>query len=246
MIYRLSPFPTLRRDAEACKRWKKAVNRCLYHGLYWSLLRKCVCSDHFMDGGLTTVNPDPTLHPDAMLEWAAKKEASYTCQTFLSTCDSGYRWSIDHRVNFLLTLPISPKDKCVSSLWGFITTSIMLLIIAVLIMLLQNATNVAKTALTENDKLRMEIKSCSTQSLGLEYHFLVTWIRQLVTRTWTWNSPLRDWTTSGVPQSCRTWTWTLVRLESCFWRLRLEIASLVTRTLTHHFWTRLQLWKSLN
>lgn len=157
-----------------------------------------------------------------------------------------HRWSIDHRVNFLLTLPISPKDKCVSSLWGFITTSIMLLIIAVLIMLLQNATNVAKTALTENDKLRMEIKSCSTQSLGLEYHFWVTWIRQLVTRTWTWNSPLRDWTTSGVPQSCRTWTWTLVRLESCFWWLRLEIASLVTRTLTHHFWTRLQLWKSLN
>ncbi len=76
----------------------------------------------------------------------------------------------------------------------------MLLIIAVLIMLLQNATNVAKTALTENDKLRMEIKNCSTQSLGLEYHFLVTWIRQLVTRTWTWNSPLQGWTTSGLPE----------------------------------------------
>eukprot|EP00057_Strongylocentrotus_purpuratus_P003574 XP_003726928.1 PREDICTED: uncharacterized protein LOC100888579 [Strongylocentrotus purpuratus] len=62
--FRLFPFPTDRKDAEARKRWNKFMNKKdAKSGKNWmNKFHDRVCSIHFLDGEPTVGNPDPVLH----------------------------------------------------------------------------------------------------------------------------------------------------------------------------------------
>ena len=62
LLFRLYPFPTLKKDPAKREKWKMLVNRSSNKKLWDPSKDSRVCSLHFVDGEPTELNPNPTLH----------------------------------------------------------------------------------------------------------------------------------------------------------------------------------------